>query len=123
MKKTKINRSYLLFCFLLFFVAVSYSNTLYSPFILDDFSAFINNKDLYLKDFTFESLAGLAHTRFGLARVIPIASFSLNHYFAQGESIVPYHVTNIVVHLLATLSLAYLMVGLLKTRGAQGGLA
>ena len=120
MKRTKIDRSYLLFCFLLFLVAVSYSNTLYSPFVLDDYSSFINNKDLYLKDFSFESFAGLAHTRFGVARVIPLATFALNHYFVRGESIVPYHVTNIVVHLLATISLAFLLAGLLKTRGIQG---
>jgi len=120
MKKMRINKSYLLFCFLLFFVAVSYSNTLYSPFVLDDYSSFINNKDLYLKDFSFESFAKLAHTRFGLARVIPIASFALNHYISQGESIVSYHLTNIVIHLLATISLAFLLAGLLKTRGIQG---
>jgi hypothetical protein len=122
MNKKGINKSYLLFCFLLFLVAISYSNTLYSPFILDDYSAFINNKNLYLEDFTFASLAKLAKTRFGYARIIPIGSFALNHYIGQGKSIVNYHVTNILIHLLATVSVAFFMAGLLKTKAARNSL-
>ena len=59
----------LLFYFLLFLIIMSYSNTIFSPFILDDFSAFIRNPNLYIDDLSFDSLKKLAHTRFGLARV------------------------------------------------------
>jgi len=120
--RKEIYRSYWLFCFLLLLAAISYSNTLYSPFILDDYSAFINNKNLYLQDLSFASLKQLVKTRFGYARVIPIASFALNHYIGQGKSVVSYHVTNIVVHLLATISLAYFISGLLKTSAARNTL-
>ena len=119
MNRKEIYKSYLLFGFLLFLVAVSYSNTLHSPFILDDYSAFINNKNLYLDDFSIDSLSKLAETRFGYARVVPIASFALNHYIGQGKSVVNYHVTNIAIHLLATISLAFFLAGLLKTRAAR----
>ena len=50
MRKLKIRSSHFLFFFMLFLIAVSYSNTLLSPFILDDFSAFINDKNLYIDD-------------------------------------------------------------------------
>ena len=122
MKRLPINKTALLFCFLLFLVCISYSNTLYSPFVLDDYSAFVDNKNLYLEDISLKSLSRLLRTRFGAARVIPLASFALDHHIAQGKSILSYHVTNILIHVLATISIAFLLAGLLQTGVARGAL-
>jgi tetratricopeptide (TPR) repeat protein len=122
MTKPGVSKYFFLLLFLLLLIAISYSNTLYSPFILDDFSAFIRNPNMYLEDFSLNSLAKLFHTRFGKRRLIPIFTFALDHYFGKGSSMVPYHVTNTVIHLLATVSLFFFINGLLQTKGAKNGL-
>ena len=88
-----------LLLFLLIIVAVSYSNTLYSPLVLDDYNAFVEEPNLYLNDISLQSIAGLAQTRFGLPRVLPLATFALDHYVGKGD-ILQYHLTNIIIHLL-----------------------
>jgi tetratricopeptide (TPR) repeat protein len=112
----------LLFFFLLFLIAMSYSNTLFSPFILDDLSAFISNPNMYVEDLSLNSLSQLLHTRFGKARLIPIFTFALDHYLGKGQSMVYYHTTNIIIHLSATAALAMFLKALLRTKGAADSL-
>jgi tetratricopeptide (TPR) repeat protein len=88
---------------LLALIVFSYLNTLYSPPVLDDATSFINEGLLYGNTISLESIQKLASTRFGWARLIPLASFALDHSLGQG-SIVQFHITNIVIHLLATMA-------------------
>jgi tetratricopeptide (TPR) repeat protein len=122
MNRKEILHPRLLFFFLLFLIAMSYSNTLFSPFVLDDYSAFIRSSNMYLKDLSFDSLSQLLHTRFGKARLIPIFTFALDHYLGKGQSIANYHATNIIIHLLATAALAMFLKALLRTKAAAGSL-
>lgn len=119
MNKKEILIPRLLFIFLLFLVAMSYSNSLYSPFILDDLSAFINNPNMYLQDLSLDSLSQLLHTRFGKARLLPIFTFAMDHYLGKGQSMAYYHATSIIIHLFATAALALFITALLKTKGAE----
>lgn len=86
---------------LLGLVVLSYLNTLYSPTVLDDASSFIRQEYLYNNDISVEALRQLASTRFGLTRLIPLATFSLDFFVGKG-SIVQFHITNILIHLFAT---------------------
>jgi hypothetical protein len=99
---------------LLFLVALSYANTLYSPFVLDDKHSFIEEPNVYLQDFSSESISKLSKTSFGKARLIPIATFAINHYLAKGQLPI-YHVTNIIIHLLGVLAVYWLITSLLQT--------
>jgi len=118
MKQSKIlnlySRPIFTVLILLFFVALSYSNTLYSPFVLDDKHTFIEEPNVYLHDFSFESISKLSATKFGKARFIPIATFAINHHLAKGHFAI-YHVTNIVIHLLCILAVYWLVMSLLQT--------
>ncbi|MCF6290496.1 MAG: tetratricopeptide repeat protein [Desulfobacterales bacterium] len=98
----------------LLLVCASYSNTLYSPLVLDDMHSFVEEPRIYQDDFSVQSLTELADTRFGKARFVPLLSFSLNHYFSRGK-IVHYHLTNIAIHLLAVVALFFFLKALLRT--------
>ncbi|MFC1826327.1 hypothetical protein ACFLZQ_00140 [Thermodesulfobacteriota bacterium] len=117
-KKSKIlllfSRPFVIVPLLLFLVAISYANTLYSPFVLDDIHSFIEEPNVFVRDFSFDSFSKLSSTVFGKARLIPLATFSVNHYLAKGQMPL-YHITNIVIHLLATLVVYWFIKTLLKT--------
>ncbi len=100
---------------LLALIVLSYLNTLYSPPVLDDAASFINEGLLYGNTFSLDSIQQLASTRFGWARLIPLASFAVDHSLGQG-SIVQFHITNIVIHLLATVA-CFVFLRLLWRRG------
>jgi tetratricopeptide (TPR) repeat protein len=118
MKQSKIltlfSRPFITVPLLLFLVAISYANTLYSPFVLDDIHSFLEEPNVYVRDFSYESFNKLSSTVFGKARLIPIATFSLNHYFAKGQMPI-YHITNIAIHLFATLAVYWFIAVLLRT--------
>ncbi len=97
-----------------FFIFWSYSNTFQSPFVLDDFHSFIEDPNLYLKNFSIDTLKQLADTKFGTLRVIPLATFALDHYLMNG-SIAQYHITNIAIHLLVTFTFFFFIKALLST--------
>ncbi|MFC1837832.1 tetratricopeptide repeat protein, partial [Thermodesulfobacteriota bacterium] len=100
--------------FLLFLVALSYGNTLYSPFVLDDMHSFIEDPKVYVRDFSYDSLGTISKTTFGMERFIPMVTFAVNHYFSKGQMPI-YHITNILIHLLSTLVLYWMVRTLLKT--------
>ena len=106
---------------ILLLVCASYSNTLYSPLVLDDMHSFVEESSIYLDDFSVQSLTGLANTRFGKARFVPLLSFALNHYFSRGN-IVYYHLTNIAIHLLAVVALFFFLKALLRTETGRKSL-
>jgi len=109
------SRPYAVIPLLLFLIAISYANTLYSPFVLDDIHSFIEEPYVYVHDFSYQSFVKLSKTFFGPARIIPLATFSMNHYMAKGQMPI-YHITNIIIHLLVTLTVYWFTKTLLETR-------
>jgi len=95
------------FIVLALMVVSAYCNTFLSPPYMDDYHSFINTDHVYLRDFSPESLMSLANTPFGWKRWVPILTFALNHKLG-GSSLVLFHATNLAIHLLVTLSVAFL---------------
>jgi len=114
--------SWLYLCILLLAVTLTYSNSIYSPFVLDDFHSFINNPSLQTEDGSLASLKQLSSTKFGKARVIPLATFALDKQIAA-VSVVQYHLTNIIIHLLCTLAVYLLVKSLLLTPVGKSSLS
>lgn len=118
MKESKIlaifSRPVIIVPFLLLLVVVSYANTLYSPFVLDDIHSFIEEPNVFVHDFSYESFSKISSTIFGKARLIPLITFSLNHYLAKGQMPI-YHITNIIIHLLTTLAAYWFIKNLMLT--------
>jgi len=108
------SRPFVVIPFLLFLVAISYANTLYSPFVLDDMHSFVEEPNLYVHDFSFESFSKLSDTFFGKTRIIPLITFSINHYMSKGQMPI-YHITNILIHLFATLVVYWFIRTLFRT--------
>jgi hypothetical protein len=86
----------------------AYSNTLYSPFIFDDTLNIVNNPQI--KNI---SLAGLKAS-FYSKRAIGIITFKLN-YFLSGWNVFGYHLTNIFIHIIASLAVYRLLRLLMDT--------
>jgi tetratricopeptide (TPR) repeat protein len=107
---------------LLLIAAFSYSNTLFSPLVLDDFNTFVTDQHLYVKDFSFDSLKQLASTRFGKRRLLPLLTFAADHKIGRGR-ISQYHSTNISIHLLAVIALFFFSQGLLATQRGRRALS
>lgn len=95
-------------------VCVSYSNSLKSPLVLDDGAVFIEVERLNIEGFSLESLQQLSTNKFGKSRLLPMFSFAFDLRFGQG-SIVQFHLTNIIIHLLATSALYILLQGIVRT--------
>lgn len=97
-------------------IVISYGNSLYSPFVLDDRHTFIDESAVYIDKLSLTSLEELRLSKFGKNRLIPMATFAANHYlYHLTNSYAQYHLTNIFIHILATFCLAYLIKGLLAT--------
>lgn len=117
-----ISRKIMLAISLLALILLSYANTLFSPFTLDDFHSFINSSQIYTKDLSLQSLSQLSNTVFGKSRLIPIISFAIDHHFAKGN-IIQYHITNILIHLLNAAAMFWLLSLLLNTRIGKNSLS
>jgi len=103
--------------FLLFIVMVlvlsAYSNSIYSPFTLDDLHSFVKEPLVVNFTFSWDGICGLAKTKFGLYRFLPMLSFAFDLQWGCG-SLMAFHVSNIIIHLLAILALFFLLNSLLK---------
>ena len=99
---------------LLILICIAYSNSLFSPPVLDDANSFIKDRTLYVTDFSIASLKQLSHNRFGLKRIIPIISFAVDHYISH-SNLIQFHITNILVHLFTTFFLYLFLLGLVQT--------
>ncbi|KPA10604.1 conserved hypothetical protein, membrane [Candidatus Magnetomorum sp. HK-1] len=86
-----------------------YLNTIHSPFVFDDIDCIVNEKNIRIKALTFEELKIAAtesyysKTHF---RPVVMTSFALNYYF-DGYHPRTYHIINILIHLLAGISLFF----------------
>ncbi len=110
------------FIFVLLFICLSYSNTIYSPPVLDDWQTFIEETKVYVDDFSFASLKQLSSTRFGIGRFIPMLTFAADHRIGEG-SIVPFHLTNIFIHILAACAVYFFLNVLCRTKVGRRSLS
>ncbi|MDF1578569.1 MAG: tetratricopeptide repeat protein [Desulfobulbales bacterium] len=107
-------RPYIPLFLVLLLVGLVYGNTLNSPPVLDDRAAFINNPSVYIDGFSHQSLSRVYTGRFGRTRFIPMLTFAVDHLLGRGD-IIRFHLTNIIIHLLATTALFFLVHGLAMT--------
>ncbi|MGD8992282.1 MAG: tetratricopeptide repeat protein [Desulfobacterales bacterium] len=87
---------------LLFFIVgfSIYSNTLESPFQLDDFHRIKKNPDIQLTELSVKNVLKAAFgQKSATARPVGNISFALNYYFHKYD-VWGYHVVNIIVHIL-----------------------
>ncbi|MEN8135692.1 MAG: tetratricopeptide repeat protein [Thermodesulfobacteriota bacterium] len=115
------NPSHLLLLLVLLFIGLLYSNTLNSPPVLDDRATFIDNPAVYIDTLSFASLKQVQAGRFGRTRFIPMLSFAVDQRLGQGR-IIQFHLTNILIHILATLAVYLLVLGLTNTAVAKKSL-
>lgn len=111
--KSLSDRPGILLFLLLLLVTISYSNSLFSPLVLDDTESFMESSQMHPQDlFSLASMKQLASTRFGITRFIPLLTFAINNRLAVGN--LPfYHLTNIFIHLLAVVTIFFFLRGLL----------
>ena len=96
-------------------IAAVYSNTLDVPFYFDDRSSIVNNSAVH-------SLGDLASIwNFCQFRFIGYLSYAINYHF-NGVDTTGYHLVNILLHFLTTISLLGLIRGLLQTPAVKGKL-
>jgi tetratricopeptide (TPR) repeat protein len=94
---------------LAFGVALVYGHTLDVPFYLDDFSSIQENPIIYNWQGTLAEL-----WQFAALRIVGYLSFALNYQIHQFQ-VAGYHLVNILIHLLAGLTVFALLRGLVRT--------
>lgn len=99
----------------------SYSNTFYSPLVLDDFHSFVFEKSVHLNELSSSNLISLSKTVFGWKRWIPMMTFALDFYWGDGDLFF-FHLSNLCIHLLCTAAVAVLIFKLLQVAEEQKGL-
>lgn len=82
----------------------AYSNTFYSPLVLDDFHTFVEEPKVHFPSLNHESLQDLAKTKFGISRFIPMLTFASDFRLGKGN-IAAFHLTNLVIHFLVASAL------------------
>ncbi len=116
----RINRPYLLTIIVaIILVGGAYSNTYYSPFVLDDIHSFVRNSDTHVKELSPEVFKRLGRTQFGMFRFLPMATFGFDYWWGKG-SVVAYHVTNTLIHILSWLACLWMLLAILKTPRVSG---
>ena len=99
-------------------LVILYSNTLNSPWILDDFHNIVNNSKIQIIDLTFQSIKGAFFSKVGNSeqtyRPLSCLSFALNAYIS-GKNVFGYHLFNIGLHAINTIMLLWLMVQIFST--------
>ncbi len=101
---------------LLVVVAAAYSNSIYSPFVLDDDHSFAQNPLLGTADHALPPLEQIGQSQFGVGRFMPMLTFAIDRALSQPDgSVSQYHYTNIAIHLAATLALFFFLRGILRT--------
>jgi tetratricopeptide (TPR) repeat protein len=82
----------------------AYSNSFYSPLVLDDFHSFVEEPKVHVSLLDYESLRELTKTKFGISRFIPMLTFALDLKLGKGN-IGTFHLTNLVIHFLVASAL------------------
>ncbi|MBN2180258.1 MAG: tetratricopeptide repeat protein [Deltaproteobacteria bacterium] len=84
-------------CAIGFFI---YSNTLNSPFVLDDESSIVNNPHIRLQNLDFTKLWNAGFKSVAHRRPLPNISFALN-YIADQYNERGYHIVNTLIHIIS----------------------
>lgn len=101
----------LVFVILGFFI---YSNTLKAPFFFDDEAHIPENPHIRLTELTFKGITEAALKSPLPHRLIANITFALNYYFHR-YNVIGYHLTNIAIHILATIFLCLFVENTLRT--------
>ena len=91
----------------------AYSNTFFSPPVLDDFHSFIEDPLLRIQDWYRDTFAALGQTKFGWGRYIPVVTLAFDIWLGAGE-LFNLHLTNFLIHLLSFLSVVFLVVNVIR---------
>ena len=88
---------------LIILICLIYSNTLDSPWILDDYYNITDNTRIHIARLDIDSVKNAAYgapiKTGGLYRPVAYLTFGLNWYWGHGN-VTGYHVVNIVIHTL-----------------------
>jgi tetratricopeptide (TPR) repeat protein len=93
----------------------AYSNTFYSPLVLDDFHSFVEEPKVHASLLNYGSLKDVTKTKFGISRFIPMLTFALDFKLGKGN-IAAFHLTNLVIHFLAASALFFFLSMLFDSR-------
>lgn len=113
----KNERKYSPFAFILvFLVFIIYSNTFYSPWILDDFHNVVNNSRIQIKSLSLESIKGSFYSANPekIYRPLSCLTFALNA-FISGKNVFGYHLVNISLHAATALAVMWLLILVFNT--------
>ena len=103
---------------LIILICLIYSNTLDSPWILDDYYNITDNPRIHIARLDIDSVKNAAFgapiKTGGLYRPVAYLTFGLNWYWGQGN-VTGYHVVNIVIHTLTAFFLFLALLQLLQT--------
>lgn len=99
---------YLLGFLVFIYILTAYSNSLYAPFTLDDSHSFVKEPRVLGFSLSFAAIAELAKTKFGLWRFLPMLTFASDLQWGGGN-ILAFHITNIIIHILATVAIFFLL--------------
>lgn len=111
------------FILLTVLIGIIYSNTIFQEWHFDDYPNIVNNKGIYLKNITFDSILNTflksgGYNQDNFSRPIPRVTFALNYYLT-GLNTFGFHLTNIFIHIV-TAFFVYLVfqrtLKILKTR-------
>lgn len=99
-----------------------YSPGINGPFIFDDAPNIMENKAVHVDNFSFSALydAVFSMPSGPLYRPVSMLTFALN-YYAGGDDVEVYKLTNIVIHCLSILAVFYLALNLLRLGTMIGG--
>ncbi len=98
---------------------IIYSNTLNSPFVLDDYPFILEDRNIHLRQINVEGLVDAAVHGFPPRRWLPNLSFALNYYAGQ-INVKGYHWVNIGIHVLNGLVLFFFFQITLSLAAASG---
>ena len=99
-------------------VILIYSNTLSSPFVLDDYPNIVKNRSIRLKDLSFENFIRAGLESPCERRPVANISFALNYFFHR-YNLSGYHLVNIFIHIITGLSFYFLIRATLRIPLAQ----
>uniref|UniRef100_A0A832A2W4 Tetratricopeptide repeat protein n=1 Tax=Desulfacinum infernum TaxID=35837 RepID=A0A832A2W4_9BACT len=98
----------------LMLILAAYSNTLYSPPVLDDFHSFVGNPATHVDAFTSERIILLSKNKFGIYRFIPMLTLAFDYWWGQGEFIA-FHITNVIIHILVWAAVWFFVLAILRS--------
>lgn len=111
--KGEVSRNLVFFFVIASFSFLIYSNTLHTPFILDDITNIQFSQAIHIKDISVDSLIQVLRGAYSTHRPLPNISFALNYYLHKFNP-AGYHVVNIIIHLTTGILLFVILKDTLK---------